>query len=458
MKRLLTVLMVCGIITASLFAGGQGEDDGTSGAAETKEDITLTVATVNNPQMVVMEKYSAEFTKVTGIKLKFVVLPENELRQKVTNDVALGAGQYDIVTIGTYDTPFWAKNGWLAALDPMFEKMSAADRSAYNRDDVLAPIRSALSTPEGELYALPFYGESSMLYYRTDIFEEAGITMPANPTWDQVYEIAKELHDPDNGFYGIALRGLPGWGQNMAIFGTFINAYGARWFDPDWKATFDEPEMRTAWEAYNRILKDAGQPNPTTDGYTECLALMMNGNAAMYYDATVSAGTFEGTDSKIAGKLAWTVAPSAAKDNTGWLWAWSLGIEGASKNKEAAFKFITWATSKDYIAMIGEKEGWAQAPPGTRVSTYQDSNYKAAAPFAEIVLNSIKTADYDTPTVKPVPYKGVQYVSIPEFQSLGEFVAQQLAAYVAGKATLDQALKASQDKANEIAKEGGYQK
>lgn len=439
-------------MAVALFAGGGAED-----GAKVGEAVTLTIATVNNPQMAVMEKYASEFTNVTGIKLNFVVLPENELRQKVTNDVALGAGQYDIVTIGTYDTPFWATNGWIASLEPMFGAMSAETRNAYDRDDLLPPIRSALSS-DGALYALPFYGESSMLYYRTDLFKEADITMPEYPTWDQVYDMAKQLHDPDNGFYGIALRGLPGWGQNMAVFGTFINAYGARWFDQDWNPAFNEPEMRNAWEAYRRILGDVGQPNPTTDGYTECLALMMNGNSAFYYDATVSAGTFEGADSKIAGKVGWTVAPSAAKDNTGWLWAWSLAIESASKNKEAAFQFITWATRKEYIELIGEKVGWQQAPPGTRISTYEDSRYQAAAPFAKIVLNSIKTADYDTPTVKPVPYKGVQYVSIPEFQSLGEFVGQQLAAYIAGKSSLDDALKKSQERALEVAIEGGYRK
>jgi sorbitol/mannitol transport system substrate-binding protein len=446
MKRLILVALVAALFSIPVFASGSGEEG----------PVTLTIATVNNPQMKIMEQYAPQFTEETGIELNFVVLPENELRQKVTNDVALGAGKYDIVTIGTYDTPFWAQNQWIVSLEDHFQAMTSAERNAYDRDDILAPIRSALSN-DGELYALPFYGESSMLYYRTDIFEEAGISVPENPTWQQVYEVASQLHDPDNGFYGISLRGLPGWGQNMAVFGTLINAFGARWFDPDWNAAFDEPEMRDAWEFYKMLLEDAGQPNPTTDGYTECLTLMMNGRAAMYYDATVSAGTLEGGDSQVAGNVGWTVAPSAAKDNTGWLWAWSLAIESASKNKEAAFDFITWATSKEYIQLVGDNVGWQQAPPGTRTSTYENPAYRQAAPFADIVLNSIQTADYDSPTVKPVPYVGVQYVSIPEFQSLGEFVGQQLAAYISGQTSLDQALSNCQQEANRVAVEGGYQ-
>ena len=120
--------------------------------------------------------------------------------------------------------------------------------------------------------------------------------------------------------------------------------------------------------------------------------------------------------------------------------------------------FLTWATSKDYINLIGTKVGWAQVPPGTRVSTYDNPKYKAVADFAPLTLASIKNANYDAPTVQPVPYKGVQYVSIPEFQGLGETVAQELAAYLSGKKTVDQALASSQAAALQVAKDGGYLK
>jgi sorbitol/mannitol transport system substrate-binding protein len=416
---------------------------------------TLTIATVNNPDMVIMQQYSAKFTEQTGIALNFVVLPENELRQKVTEDVGLGAGKYDIVTIGTYDTPFWAKNNWISSLEPMFKDMSADKAKAYDRDDILPPIRSALSM-NGDQYAIPFYGESSMLFYRKDLFAAAGIKMPAAPTWDQVYEMAKKLNKPSAGQYGIALRGLPGWGQNMAVFDTMINTFGARWFDMSWNPKFTTPEMKAAWEFYKKIITDAGEPGATTAGYTECLALMSSGKAAMWYDATVSAGTLQGADSKVKGKIGYALAPTVKKSNAGWLWAWSLAIEASSKNKDAAFQFLTWATSKDYIKLIGDNVGWAQVPPGTRVSTYENPKYKAAADFASMTLSAIKNANYDKPTVDPVPYKGVQYVSIPEFQGLGEEVAQELAAYLSGNKSLDDALAASQNAALRVAKEGGY--
>lgn len=430
---------------------------GTLAVFAASNGVTLTIATVNNPDMVIMQKYSSVFTQQTGIKLNFVVLPENELRQKVTEDVGFGAGKYDIVTIGTYDTPFWAKNKWIVSLEPFLGALSPADAKAFDRDDFLPPIRSALSL-DGQQYAFPFYGESSMLFYRKDLFKAAGLTMPEQPTWDQIYAFAKKLNNPGKGIYGIALRGLPGWGENMAVFDTLINTFGARWFDMQWNPQFNTPEMRSAWEFYKKIVTECGEPGPTTCGYTECLALMSSGKAAMWYDATVSAGTLQGADSKVKGTIGYALAPTVKKGHAGWLWAWSLAIESSSKNKDAAFKFLTWATSKGYIDLIGQKIGWAQVPPGTRVSTYENPKYKRVADFATITLDSIKNANYDSPTVDPVPYKGVQYVSIPEFQGLGEQVSQELAAYLSGQKSLDDALAAAQSDAATVAKEGGYQK
>lgn len=429
-------------------------------AAGSREDagrVQLTVATVNNPDMVIMQQLSGEFTAATGISLSFVVLPENELRQKVTEDVGLGSGKYDVVTIGTYDTSLWGRNGWLVSLEPLFARMSAAESSAYARDDLLPTIRAALSYND-ELFALPFYGESSMTFYRKDLFADAGITMPLRPTWQQIREFAVRLKGREGVPYGIVLRGLPGWGEILAPFNTVVNAFGGRWFDESWTPAFNEQAMAEAWRFYKKLLADAGEPTPTTDGYTECLAIMQSGKAAMWYDATVSAGALESRDSKVAGRIGYAFAPSARKGNTGWLWAWALGIESSSRHPREAFRFTTWATDRKYVALVGSRVGWAQAPPGTRVSTYSNPSYLAAAPFAGIVLHSIESADYERPTLHPVPYKGIQYVSIPEFQSLGEAVSQQLAAYIAGQKPLTEALADCQAAALQAAREGGYLK
>ncbi|MBU5444644.1 sugar ABC transporter substrate-binding protein [Paenibacillus sp. MSJ-34] len=420
-------------------------------------DVKLTVATVNNPDMVVMQKMTKEFERETGIKVEFVVLPENDLRKKVTEDVALGAGMFDIVTISNYDTPIWAQNGWIEPLSPYLDKMSAEQREQYDIEDVFEMIRKALSHND-QLYSLPFYAESSMLYYNTEMLEKAGVTMPENPTWDEVADIAKQVKAANN-VPGIVLRGLPGWGEMMAPLNTVINAFGGRWYDMEWNAQLNSPETTEAVEFYTNLIKEAGQPGAFSTGFTEALTLMSTGKAAMWYDATVAAGFLnDEKSSQVAGNIGYALAPSRKKDNTGWLYAWCLAIESASKHKEEAMKFVAWATSKQYIEKVGESEGWGVVPPGTRHSTYDNPKYKEAAPFSEIVLKSLESADYDQPTVDPVPYKGIQFVAIPEFQQLGTEVSQEIAAALSGQKTVEEALKLAQQKAEQVAKDGGYKK
>lgn len=450
-----TVLLVGSILSGcSSSSGGSGEDESDQNGGG-KKDTTLKIATVNNPDMKIMKELSGKFEDETGIKLDFVTLPENELRKKVTEDVSLGAGKFDVVMVSNYDTPIWAKNEWLVSLDSYFDKMPEDKKKAYDVDDLLQPITDGLSYKD-ELYALPFYGESSMIYYNKDMLKKANVEMPMHPTWDEVADIAKKAKEANN-VPGIVLRGLPGWGQQLAPLNTVINAFGGRWYDQDWNAQLTSTETKEAVQFYVDLLNDAGQPGATGTGFTEALTLMSQGKAAMWYDATVAAGSLSNPDeSSVSDKIGYAYAPTAKKEDTGWLYSWALGIEKASKNKDAAFKFITWATSKDYIQLVGKEKGWVSAPPGTRKSTYENEKYKEKAPFGDIVLNSIQGADYKEPTVDPVPYQGVQFIAIPEFQKLGNEVSQEIASAISGDQTVKEALKASQKLAEDVAKEGDY--
>jgi sorbitol/mannitol transport system substrate-binding protein len=432
-------------------------DKGTAATSGSKKNSELTVATVNNPDMVMMQKMAKDYEKESGIKINFITLPENDLRKQVTMDAAAGAGKFDIVTIGTYDAPIWAKNKWISPLTPQLDNMPGDAKAKYDLEDIFPSVRDALSY-EKQLYALPFYGESSMLYYNKDMLAKAGVTMPESPTWEQVADIAKKVKTANN-VPGIVLRGLPGWGEVLAPLNTVINAFGGSWYDTQWNAKLNSPETTKAVKFYVDLLKDAGEPGPTSTGFTESLTLMSTGKAAMWYDATVAAGFLNNPkDSQVVGKIGYALAPSQAKENNGWLWAWSLAIESGSTHKEEAFKFITWATSKDYIKKVGESEGWVLAPPGTRKSTYDNPKYKEAAPFADIVLKSMMNADYKKPTKDPVPYQGIQYVAIPEFQELGTEVSQAIASAISGKLSVDDAMKLAQEKAEKVSKDGGYKK
>jgi sorbitol/mannitol transport system substrate-binding protein len=419
---------------------------------------TITIATVNNPDMIVMKSLTSRFTKKYGIKVKYVTLPENTLRQKVTSDIATGGGQFDIATVGTYEVPIWAKNKWIVDLDPYFAKLSPAARKAYDLTDVLPKVRLGLSYNKG-LYALPFYGESSMTYYNKRYFAAAGLKMPLHPTWSQIRSFAAKLDKPSANRYGICLRALPGWGEFGAPLTTVINTFGGRWFDMSWEPQLTSSATKRAVKFYVDLVRKHGEPGATSSGFTECETAMAQGRTAMWVDATVAAGQL--TDpkaSKVAKDIGFAYAPTAVTPRgSHWLWAWSLTIEGSSKNKDAAFKFLTWATSKEYIKLVAAKKGWGGVPPGTRVSTYNNPKYKkAAGAFERIVLNSMLTADPTRQTLRPVPYVGVQFVGIPEFQHIGTLVTQNLAGAVAGKTSVDSALTISQQQVTRIMKQAGY--
>ncbi len=440
--RAIAILTSLALLLSVLAACSPSSQSSSSSGSTT----TLTVATVNNSQMVQMEQLTKQVFEKDhpNIKVNFVTLPENDLRSKVTQDVATNAGKFDIATIGNYETPIWAHNGWLQDLSPYFSKMSAADKSSYNYDDLLKPVMTSLSY-QNHPYSLPFYAESSMLMYNKQIFAQHHLTMPLHPTWDQIAQFAQQLNDPKTGTTGILLRGQSGWGMNMAPLDTIINTYGGRWFDNNWTPQLSSPAVQKAVTVYSTLLQKYGEPGASTSGWQECVNLMTQGKGAMFYDATSFGGVLETpATSKVAGNVGYVYAPTAVTTNgSHWLWAWSLGLVNSSKNKDAAFQFITWATSSPYLTLAGKTFGWANVPPGTRTSIYQNPDYQKAAPFAAVTLDSINTATPDHPTLDPVPYHGVQYVGIPQFESAGQQVSELMSAVVAGKTPVNQALQQS---------------
>jgi len=236
------------------------------------------------------------------------------------------------------------------------------------------------------------------------------------------------------------------------------NAYGARWFNEEWKPEFDGQEWKDALSMYVNILGKYGPPGATSNGFNENLSLFNAGKCAMWIDATVAASFVTNPkDSKVADQVGFTEAPCAVTctgDN--WLWAWSLAIPASSKNTEAAEKFISWATSKSYAELVASKEGWANVPPGTRMSLYQNEKYLDAAPFAIKTLAAIDSADPINSTLKPKPYVGVQFAAIPEFQGIGTVVGQQFSAALAGQVSVDQALANAQESTDRTMQKAGY--
>lgn len=410
----------------------------------------LIVATVNNGHMLTLQKLAPHFERAhPGVRIRWITLEEDQLRQQVTRDVATKAGRFDILTVGGYEAQVWSGRGWLRPLQPS---------ATYQVDDLLPPIRQAL-THQDQLYALPFYGESTMTLVRRDLLKQAGIQLPAQPTWEQVAQAARKLHEPAKGQYGICLRGKPGWGQNLSLLTTMVNTHGGQWFDMGWRPQLQGPAWRQALALYASLLRDAGPPGAVANGYNENLALFSAGRCAIWVDATV-AGAFVNRpgESEVVDRVAFLQAPVASTPRGAhWLWTWSLAIPAASRQPAAAQAFIEWATSREYTELVAREVGWHAVPGGTRRSTYAAPPFRRANPHAEVELQAILSADQARPTQPPSPYVGIQWVGIPEFQAIGTAVAQEVARVLAPQpAGIDEVLARSQKLTERKVREAGY--
>jgi sorbitol/mannitol transport system substrate-binding protein len=431
----LVAVSTAGVVTATVLTACAGFG-GTGGGSD-----SLNVLMVNNPQMVAIQKLPDQyFTKKTGIKVNYTVLPENDVRDKISQELSSQAGIYDVSTISNYEVPFYAKAGWLASLSGY----DAADR-AFDQADIFPGMTKSLSAG-GKIYAEPFYGESSFLMYRKDVFAAKGLTMPAHPTWAQVANLAAKVDHAQRGLRGICLRGQVGWGQVFAPLTTVVNTFGGTWFDKNWNPQVDSPAFKQAVGFYVNLVRQHGEAGAPQAGFTECLNDLEQGKAAMWYDATSAAGSLEASGSPVAGKIGYVAAPVVKTKTSGWLYAWSWAIEKASKKQDNAWKFISWASSKDYENLVGSKIGWTSVPAGKRISTYQNPNYvKAASAFAAPTKAAILSADPNNPGVQQRPVPGIQFMDFPEFSALATTVSQYISTAIAGQMSVDSALSQGQE-------------
>jgi sorbitol/mannitol transport system substrate-binding protein len=430
------LLGIAGPVLAGCLGSGDESGPSTRGGS-------IDVAIVDNPQMQDLARLTPSlFTAKSHIKVNYTILDHGTLREVTTRDPSAADRQFDVVMIGPYEAPQFGKDGHITDLTRM-----ASSDTTYDLDDIIPSVRKALSR-DGKLYASPFYGESSFLMYRKDVLDDAGIEMPANPTWTQVAGIARTIDTPDRA--GICLRGKPGWGDLGATFTTVLNTFGGTWWSarPDGsvrRAMVDRPQFRKTLEFYVDLVRDAGESRARGASYNQCLAQYLEGKVAMWYDATVAAGLLEADDSDVKGKNGYAPAPVDRTRASGWLWSWALATLSSSSKADLAWRYISWATGPRYIKAAGRRiaGGWAAIPAGTRRSTYAIPEYrKAARAFAESELHAIESAPVENPGTTDRPGNpGVQFVGIPEFQAVGDECTEQFSAVIAGRLSLDPALR-----------------
>jgi sorbitol/mannitol transport system substrate-binding protein len=444
-RRLAAVGGALAVVAVAAACSSSGSSGSASGGNNSSTG-TVTVAVVSNPlitgQMIPLTQSVFE-KQNPGITVKFATYTEGDLRAAIEKDVSTHSNSFNVVMIGPYEAPLFAKNGWLDNLTTQY----IANDPSYDASDLLPPVAKALSY-NNDLYAVPFYGESSMLYYNKAMLKAAGVTMPLHPTWTQVQAAAAKLNQPGK-VSGICLRGLAGWGDNMAALDTVINTFGGEWYNQNWQAQLTSPADEAAVNFYVNLVKNYGEPGASNDSFNQLLTLYGQGKCAMWYDATVAATSIASEFPSVYAQTGYSFAPVDKTTSSGWLWSWSLGIPQGVSNQSAAWKFVSWATSQQYDTLVAQKYGWSAVPPGTRTSLYNNPDYqKAASAFANITLQSIDGTDPNHPTVNPVPYVGIQYVDIPQFETLGLTVGQQIAGAIAGTESVSQALQAAQSAAS----------
>jgi sorbitol/mannitol transport system substrate-binding protein len=438
--RRATLLALVLMLSTSACAGWGGSVGGGANS--------INVLMVNNPQMIDLQRLTTEhFTPETGIAVNFTVLPENDVRNKISQEFSSQAGQYDVASLSNFEVPIYARSEWIAPMDEYI-----ANDPDWDQEDILDPMETSLTGDDGKIYGQPFYGESSFLMYRKDVLAEAGITMPAQPTWQEVADIAAQVDGMRPGMAGICLRGQPGWGQIFAPLTTVVNTFGGTWFTADWQARVNGPGFTEATKFYVELVREHGEAGAAQAGFTECLTNMVQGNVAMWYDATSAAGSLEASDSPVRGKVGYVAAPVVKTESSGWLYAWAWGIQTASDKKDMAWEFISWASSKEYEQLVGEEIGWSSVPAGKRASTYENPQYlEVAAAFAEPTRAAIENADPRDPGVQPRPVSGIQFVGIPEFPALGTQVSQGVSSAIAGLISVEEALEQGQALAEDVA-------
>ena len=351
-------------------------------------DTTLTIATVNNGDMIRMQKLTDDFTKANpDIKLNWVTLEENVLRQKVTTDIATKGGQFDVLTIGTYEVPIWGKKGWLVPLDKL-----GAD---YDVDDLLPAIRAGLSV-DGKLYAAPFYGESSFVMYRKDLMEKAGLKMPDKPTWDFIRQAADKMTDKAAGVYGICLRGKPGWGENMAFLTATVQFVRRALVRRE-----VEPAVQHARvEEDARLLRLADEGRRTSRRLVQRLQReprAVQRRQVRHVDRRDGRGRIrdrsEGVEGRRQGRLrarARTTVSARAPTGCGPGRSRFRPARARPKRRRSSSPGRPASTTP---SSSPRRKAGRSVPPGTRTSLYENPDYLKAAPFAQLTLNSINSAD-----------------------------------------------------------------
>ena len=434
-KRMLAFTVALLVLSIFAWAGGQGESGAADGGTE---GTTIAVALRSLPETDYFIPRIPEFEEATGIEVRIVQYPEQQLRDKIVEDISSGAGQFDIVALDSFSLPQFVAAGWLLPLDTVI----SSDRwEAADVDDFSAGVLQLLSSGE-HLYALPIYAETSQLMYRKDLFDAADMQPPE--TMEELIAAAEYFTDRDNDQYGIAMRGLRGFGMNMYIFAGFLHAYGGDFFTEDYRAAFSNAAGLEAGEVYVDLLANYGPPGQANFSWDDVQNAFTSGTTAMIIDANNFYTRIEDPEkSTIHGKIGYTTVPEGPFGAYPSIYSLGMGIssEGAHTEAEqqAAAEFLLWATS--YEMQVGQIEAGIVSQTRDRVLTSREFAAAADTEWLSSTAESwqIVNGNYLPPSEAYPP--------------VGDMLGVALQSAISGQRSVGEAFQAAREEAEEYLKQ-----
>ncbi|MET0220125.1 MAG: sugar ABC transporter substrate-binding protein [Tardiphaga sp.] len=358
---------------------------------------TIEANLIKGPRGELLQKYAAEFTELTGIKVESEVIPEQQQRQKAVIELTSGKPSFDVVHVSYHvQKRQFEKAGWLADLSGFMKdpNLTAADLTV---DDFSAGGRQFAQNDKGAMHSLPWSVDYFILYYNKELFQKKGLTPPK--TFDEMVVTAEKLNDPANGIYGFTGRGLRN--ANMALWTNFFLNYGGEFLDAKGNILTDGPEAVEATKTYQRLMKFA-PPGVAGFNWMESMASLTQGRAAMWIDADGWAPPIEDPNaSRVVGKIGYTLVPAGPKGQFSSTYGDGIGIAKTSTKKEAAYLYCQWAVSKQMGARLLQSGGGVPF----RNSILNDETVQKGVKtqeWLEAVIGSAKISKLGLPVIVPV--------------------------------------------------------
>jgi multiple sugar transport system substrate-binding protein len=354
-----------------------------------------------SPRGDLAKRLMPKFEELTGIKVGFEQIPEQQQRPKVAMEMATGHPSFDVVNVGMHvQKRLVERANWMEDLRPYI-----ADKSLTSPDfdmaDFSKPSMAVATGSDGKINVIPNNQDLFILFYNKALLAAKGFSAPPK-TYDELMTMAHALTDPSKQIYGFVGRGLKN--ANVVLYDNILLGWDQETVSADGKKLLtDTPAAIEAGQWYQKIMKECGPPGNVGFNWNECQTTFMQGRAAMWWDGIgFSAPLLDKTKSRVGDKVGFAPAPAGPKAHNTATFIDGIGIPATAKNKKAAWLFLQWITSKD---MLNEQLRSGSGTPA-RLSCYARPEIVKASAFPQewfdTTATSLKLARSGLPVIVPV--------------------------------------------------------